>query len=318
MTENPIIGWLLDPSEPSVRYRTLIELLDTPADDPEVAATRQGIPQSPAVFQLLNKINPEGYWLQTNPRTGKTVGEGVEYGGFGTTHFCLAYLAELGLDRTHPMVAMASERYLNLQQPDGDWYGHYSCLFGYNIRTFVMLGYKNDERLQRSIQLLERSVRADGGYLCEFHKPRSLRCNPKSCIRGSLKALAGFSELGHEYWNHPSCLKLLDYFLSREGIYQRTQPEKLVNNDVATMFFPFHWRAGLVEVLYYLSRMGYGNDLRLERAWSLLATKADKEGRFILDRTPPESPWKVGKPGFPNKWMTFYALLAKKAAGRVW
>jgi hypothetical protein len=318
MIENPVFTWLMDPSEPSLRYRTLVELLDTPLDDPKVVATRQSIPQSSFVIQLMGKMHPEGYWLQTNPRTGRSVGEGVEYGSFATTHFCLAYLAEFGLDHTHPQVALASERYLGLQRPDGDWRGHYSCLYGYNIRTFVMLGYRNDVRVQRSIELLERSGRPDGGYLCDFHEPKSLRSKskPKSCIRGSLKALAAYSELGQEYWTHPGCLKLIDYFLRREGIYQRTQPEKLVNRDVATMIFPFHWRAGLVEILYHLSRMGHGNDPRLERAWMLLDSKTDKEGCYILEWTPTQSPWKVGKRGLANKWMTFYALLAKKKAGR--
>ncbi len=81
------------------------------------------------------------------------------------------------------------------------------------------------------------------------------------------------------------------------------------------MLFPFHWRAGLVEVLYHLSRMGYGNDQRLKRAWALLATKSNSEGRYLLEWTPSQSAWKVGKRGAANKWMTLYALLAQKAAG---
>lgn len=59
--------------------------------------------------------------------------------------------------------------------------------------------------------------------------------------------------------------------------------------------------------------MGFGKDPRLDRAWKLLAAKADRTGRFILEWTPTQSPWKVGKRGQPNKRMTLYALLAKKA-----
>ena len=36
----------------------------------------------------------------------------------------------------------------------------------------------------------------------------------------------------------------------------------------------------------------------------------------VLDMTPAQSPWKVGKTGEPNKWVTFYCLLAPKYAGR--
>ncbi len=82
------------------------------------------------------------------------------------------------------------------------------------------------------------------------------------------------------------------------------------------MIFPLHWRAGLVEVLYYLGRMGHGNDPRLARAWEMLESKADARGRYVLEWTPTQSPWKVGARGAANGWITLYALLALKASGR--
>ena len=307
MIPGDILAWLLEASDPSVCYRTHTELLGLPPGAPEVVAAKTAIPMSADVRGILDRMNPAGYWLQKNPRTQAVVGEGVEYGSFATTHFCLSYLAHLGMDRTDAQVARAAERYLDLMQPDGDWYRHLSCLTGYNIQTFLLLGYREDRRLRRSVQLLLDSGRADGGYLCDMHKG-------KSCIRGSLKALTAFCELGPQYWGHPSCRKLLGYFLERGGIYTRKDPRLPVNKDVQTMIFPFHWRAGLVEVLYVLSRMGVGQDPRLERAWKLLAAKADPTGRYLLEWTPTQSPWKVGKRGQPNKWMTLYALLARKAS----
>jgi len=52
MTGNSTITWLLDPSEPSLRYRTLRELLDSP-DDPEAIATLQSLPESKPIVQLV-------------------------------------------------------------------------------------------------------------------------------------------------------------------------------------------------------------------------------------------------------------------------
>lgn len=309
-------SWLLEPAEPSVRYRTCVELLAMPAGDPEVIESREAIPTSIAVQRLLGSMHLDGYWLQRNPRTRATVGDGVEYGSFATTHFCLSYLAHLGMDRSNKQVALAADRYLDLLQPDGDWYQHLSCLYGYNIQTFILLGYRHDERLQRSVKLLTDSVRADGGYLCDMHEAKTGRRRVKSCIRGSLKALTAFCELGPEYWEHPSCQQLVHYFLDREGIYARSDPQRPVNKDVQTMIFPFHWRAGLLEVLYTLSRMGHGGDPRLDRAWKLLNSKADRTGRYVLEWTPAQSPWKVGQRGAPNKWMTLYALMALQAAGK--
>lgn len=112
------IEWLLEPENPSVRYRTLVELLDRGGSE-EALEAKRAIAASSPVLKLLQAMHPDGYWLQKNPRTGQTLGDGAEYGCFGTTHFCLSYCAELGLDRTHPLVAKAAERYLSLQGEDG-------------------------------------------------------------------------------------------------------------------------------------------------------------------------------------------------------
>jgi hypothetical protein len=58
--------------------------------------------------------------------------------------------------------------------------------------------------------------------------------------------------------------------------------------------------------------MGYGNDERLNTAWNLLEKKKHANGRYPLEKTPSQSPWKVGEVGQENKWITFYAYLAKK------
>jgi len=305
------IQWLLEDDNPSVQFRTLKEMLNYDDGMPEIRRAKFAILQSHPVQTLLEKMHPAGYWLQKNPRTQRVVGNGVEYGAFGTTHFCLAYLAELGLDRTQPRVEKAAERYLTLQQPDGDWYLHFSCLLGYNIRTLVRLGFQDDNRVKRAMELLIQTHREDGGYLCDMHEDKYKTRSVKSCIRGSVKALLAFSEFP-EYWDHPRCKQLVDYFLRRGGIFQSAQPGIPVNRDVQQLSFPITWRANAYEVLYALSKMGYGRDERLRAAWTALENKADPAGRYPLDWTPTQCPWKVGKRGEANKWITFFVEAAKK------
>lgn len=307
--------WLLEPEDPSVRWRTLTCLLERGADDPEVVQARAAIPDSKPVSRILAKMQPDGTWLQRNPRTREMLGGGVEYGAFATTHFCLAYLAELGLDRTHPQVAKAAERYLALQAPDGDWYLHLSCLLGYNVRTFTLLGYRDDPHVQRAIDLLLETEREDGGYLCDLHERKKYKTRPvKSCVRGAVKVLLALAELP-EYWDHPRCWQLVDYFLRRGGIFRSTDPGRLVNADMERATFPIIWRANTWEILYALSKMGYGRDERLHAAWEVLGRQADASGRYLLDWTPAQSPWKFGERGEVNKWITLYVLLAKKYRG---
>ncbi len=311
MIPKNVVKWLLESEDPSVRYRTLVELLGCSLSDFDVQICKNQITASLPVKILLGKMHPDGFWLQKNPRTGKVVGDGVAYGAFATTHFCLSYLAELGMDRSHPQIAKAAERYLQLQNMDGDFYGHFSCLLGYNIRTFTMLGYKDDPRVKRSIDLLLNTKRLDGGYLCDIHEGKYKTKSVKSCIRGSVKALLAFSYFP-EYWNHDRIKLLVQYFLFRDGIFKSTKLMELVNKDMERNSFPIAWRANVFEILLSLGRMGYGKDRRLERAWKLLDVKRDAEGRYLLDWTPRQSPWRIGKRNASNKWITFYAYLAHK------
>jgi len=311
MISEDVVEWLVELEKPSVRYRTMVDLLGKSHYEIEVQKCKDQIVESTPVKVLLDSMHPDGYWLQKNPRTGEIFGEGVEYGAFGTTHYCLSYLAELGVDRTHPQVAKAAERYLNLQKTDGDFYRHFSCLLGYNIRTFIMLGYKDDPRVRRSIELLLNTERPDGGYLCDMHEGKYKTKPVKSCVRGSVKALLAFSCLP-EHWKHDRVTKLVGYFLFRDGIFKKTNLNKFVNKDMERNSFPITWRANVFEILFALSKMGYGRVSRLERAWNVLDARRDDKGRYPLDWTPRQSPWKVGKRNEPNKWMTFYAYLAHK------
>jgi len=109
-----VVKWLVESENPSVKYRAMVELLDKSYDDIEVQKCKNQIAESNPVKILLGKMNPEVYWLQKNPRTGEILGKGLKYGAFGTTHYCLSYLAELGLDRSHPKVARAQQRIITI------------------------------------------------------------------------------------------------------------------------------------------------------------------------------------------------------------
>ena len=315
--EKNLLDWLLDTDDLPLRYRILTELLDVSHDDPAVAELKKDLGSSKPVVTLLNSMSPEGFWTQSKSSNGEIVGQGVEYGSFATTHFCLSYLSELGMTREHPLIAKASERYLNLQAPDGDWWYHLSCLNGYNLRTFVRLGYRTDPRIQKTIDGLLTIERKDGGYLCDIHeKPKfvdgkRIVKNKKSCIRGAVKVLLAFSDLP-EYWDHPRIKDLVEYFLKREGIYPKRDKTKRVNNDMERFSFPITWAAKSFDILYALATMGYGSDMRLSRAWNYLESKCLPNGRYLLGWTPTQCPWKVGKAGKENRWITFYALLAQK------
>ncbi|MFX0183685.1 MAG: hypothetical protein ACFE95_11435, partial [Candidatus Hodarchaeota archaeon] len=164
-----VIDWLLEEENPSIRYRTMLELQDLPNTRNQVKEAKEAVMAYPVVQNILKKMQPEGYW-EVKKRDGRIIGAGVEYADWSTTHYVLSYLVELGLTKDNPLVDKAANRYLSLQQPDGDFWNHFSCLYGINIRTFIKLGFQEDPRLLRTIGLLKTMIREDQGYLCDMHE----------------------------------------------------------------------------------------------------------------------------------------------------
>ena len=69
--------------------------------------------------------------------------------------------------------------------------------------------------MQKAIDLMLHTARPDGGCLCDLHEKPN-KWPPKSCVRGSAKALLAFSEQP-EYRDHVRCRQLIDYFLNRHA-----------------------------------------------------------------------------------------------------
>ena len=307
---NNITDWLLEEENPSIRYRTMRELQELPESDPNLQLAKKQISSYQPVKNMLEAMHPEGYWEQINPRSKKSYGKDVEYMR-DTTHFILAYLAELGMTRKDPKIEKAANRYLSLQQPDGDFFRHFSCLYGFNIRTFMLLGFKDDPRLKKTIDLMKKSIRYDNGYLCDTHEGKRKRRPVKSCVRGSAKVLYSLGELP-ELWDESFSKKIVEYFLNRNILYQTTNPETYVRKDAGLTMFPFYWGFGLIDVLLPLAKMGYGHDPRIESAWNVLARHKTEEGKYILDSNWKSKYWKFEKRGLVSKWITFYAYLCLK------
>lgn len=78
------------------------------------------------------------------------------------------------------------------------------------------------------------------------------------------------------------------------------------------IFYPIdHVHIGLHMIRYALSVLG-GKHPNCEKAWDLLDSKKDCEGKFILSKSFDFPYFNVGKVGSSNKWVTLYVLLSEK------
>lgn len=146
--DDATLDWLLEPNLPPVRYLTLRQLLDRPADDPQAAAARRQAMRTPPVTSILR------HWR----RGGRWAGErGYYTHKYKSTHWQLLLLAELQADGADPRIAEACERMLRdtARQPTDVLPCFHGNLIGYQ----AAFGRADDERLRaRVAELAERGV----------------------------------------------------------------------------------------------------------------------------------------------------------------
>jgi len=303
-----VLDWLLGDDHPSVRFRTLTELLGRRLTPREAAAAKLRIADSVAAAALFGPMAADGSWQY--PYRNQL----NRYLKFVTAS--LSYAAELGLGRGDPRVARAVEHLFTLQQEDGDFFRHYSCYNGLILRTLNRLGCGDDRRTARLRALLLNSIRHDGGCHCDLRPRRGRAASSphKSCIKGSLKALLAFAE-DPELCATEECSRLAQYFLRRHVCFRTDDRTRPVVPALLQLAFPITYHPGLLEALYPLSALGHGRRPEMDEAWSLLAQRQRPDGRFVLERSVNWPHLRTSPRGRPSKWVTFYAYLALKHRG---
>ena len=98
--QSPVLQWLLEADNPSVRYLALRDIMGHDPASSDVTTARQAIMQTGAVPAILEKQNPDGSWdLPEKFYTSKYKG----------TVWTLLILAELAADPSDKRIQQACE-----------------------------------------------------------------------------------------------------------------------------------------------------------------------------------------------------------------
>ncbi len=292
--ESTVLNWLLEGSDPSVRYRTLTELLDD-RDSSEAKAAL-----ALALDDLL---------LSEDVKRALSF---FEIGKAYADAHAFSALAECGLTRNNLDIDRYVENYIaEYGFADG-------CGEGFLLRNLVKLGYYDMPEVRKELAQVLHTQQSDGGYPCVSKNPKIKKPNMphKSCFQMSASYLLLMAELrkvGHkcdeESW-------LTEYFLGRDVLFRHDDPSRVVKEEMGMTFHPpVATRIGLHMILYSLSLLGKADDPRCKRAWNILEQRRTKEGKYVIDGSLTKPYIKTEKPGKPSKWVTFYALAAKKQGG---
>lgn len=281
-----VIDWLTEDSNPAVKYRAITELLNVDNCDKNQVKVDLCL----WLGQLKDtdwQSNTKGLWLIYN----------------------LTAIAECGLTKEDIDIDTAVNRYLT-----GDFDA--GCGDAMGLRALVMLGYGNDERVRKQLSFLSESQLPDGGFLC-LHRLNKMKYIPKSCYKDNAIMLMLFAECKKRNIAITNTEKIIEYFV-KHNIFYRTDGQFLVLNSregwrSIDTFYPFEvMRVGIQNIVEAMSILGYGKIKEMEKAWSILESKKDNDGRYILNGTLTKSYLPKEKINQASKWITLYALLANK------
>ena len=279
--DNSTIQWLLENDNPAVKYRTQTEILGETADKSPVVA-------------WVNDFLPADW---------------TEREGLWATYY-LTTIAECGL--TFEDISLDKEKAVHF----GTAYRfEHSCGDYMRLRALVRLGLV-DEAVNIVNELAEKQL-PDGGFLC-LHRLNKMKRIPKSCVKANMYALMFCAECRKKGVKVDIDEPLLDFFWNHHLFYRTDNPETLILNAregwrTIDTFYPFEvMRVGLQNIVESFCALGYGNDPRLNEAWSILYSKKTSDGKYILNGTLTKSYLPKERVGKPSKWVTFYALLAEK------
>ncbi len=324
------LPWLLEADSPGIPYLTLRDLLDCPADDPELVIARQLAYSEGPIAEILASMNPEGYWVKPGP------GYNPKY---RSTVWAIILLAQLGASaRQDERIASACDYILDHTMTSAGQFtvtgapsGTVDCLQGNLCWALVAMNY-DDPRLDLAYEWMARSVTGEG-VAPSSERQATLRfyagkCGPLfacgannrlSCAWGAAKVMQAFSVLPDSSRTSliERAIEMGVNFLLGVDPAKAEYPSGYSDKPSGNWWkfgFPVFYITDLLQIIEALVGLGYGFDQRLENALRIVYDKQDSRGRWTLEYDYAGKTWvNFGEKKEPNKWVTLRALRMLKA-----
>ncbi|HEY45717.1 MAG TPA: hypothetical protein G4O14_02900 [Anaerolineae bacterium] len=297
LRHNPL-PWLLEDENPSVRYWTLVDILDRPKDDPEVLKTRSEIAKLSLVKELFDLQHRDGHWGEDESKALTARG----------TVGVLMHLFELGVapdGRTH---TGCDSLLRNSQNENGGISmvktrrsGIVPCTTGGTLPMLVHFNMDKDPRVVSAFSFLEADMSSEDALDCGRYEHRD-------CLWGAIAALTGLAVLPQDMRSPSStlvinqlCEELLRTDYDFDGEHKRW----------LTFRVPQGW--DLLSAIQMIGVHGFGVDPRLKPLLDLALSLQDEQGRWKCGSVTQN--WPLDRRNRPSKWVTLYALRALKAIG---
>ena len=325
----PVVDWLLELENPSVRYFTLVELLGKRVGNQDVIEAKSRIMTEGPVPRILSRMKPPGYWGKAEDYY-----VGAKYKG---TVWNIILLASLGADGRDKRVRAAAEFVIRYaQDPESGGFAcrggpkggrHDSviaCLTGNMTWSLIRFGMLDDPRVQRAIAWIVKYQRYDDGET----RPAAVwpydgreRCwGRHTCHNSVVKTLRALAEIptGQRSPAVRHKIEQAAEHLLRHHIFKRSHDLRRVSISYWTRFgAPAMWDCDCLEILEILTRLGF-QDPRMQAAIDLVRKKQGEDGRWLQEgRFTDRLLVRLERNGRPSRWVTLRALTVLARLGQL-
>lgn len=311
-----VMNWLLEPSQPAVRYLAMRDLADGTSSG-DLKESKKEITHRGWVADILSKQMPDGHWLAEE--------KNLYMPKYVSTNWMLLTLSDLGVTKEDSRISKACSLWMDtysrrdggFDTPGAGKSEH--CLTGNTARALIRFGYADEPRVRSAFDFLVKTQKANGGWHCwgssgtidAWEGMSAFAAYPRQKWSRSMKSAV---ERGAEFY--------LERRLSRQGA--RYAPW-------LRFHFPYHYYYDVLVGLDFMTALGYADDSRMGPALSLLRRKR-KDGRWNLDAVHPDydndgkwprwwaeyrdryRPFALEQAGSPSKMITLKALTVLKRA----
>jgi hypothetical protein len=324
------LSWLLETDNPGVRYLAMRDLLDKEKSDAEFETTRQKAHTKGPIAEVLNQMQPEGYWTKPGPGYTKK---------YRSTVWALILLAQMGAqanldERISRACAYLLEHALTKEGQfsiNGTPSGTIDCLQGNLCWALLEMGYE-DPRLAKAFEWMARTVTGEG-MASKNDKEAERRfyayqcgplfaCGPngnQSCAWGATKVMLAFGKLAkadRTQLINDAIQQGVDFFFRTDPVHA-DWPTRLGDKPSRNWWkfgFPVFYVTDLLQVAEALVGLGYGRDPHLAKTITLIQEKQNDHGRWLLEYDYSGKTWvDFGAKKQENKWVTLRAARVLKA-----
>lgn len=333
------LNWLLEKSNPSVRYFTLRDILEKDRMDLQLISAKKEIWKSRVITRIFEKQHDEGYWEES---------ENAYHPKYRSSYWQIMTLGQLGIEKTDERVRKACEHIFQFQLKEGgfssstpnlalkeydrllkkgkklppseEWASaevhehQYSCLTGNMAVALIRMGYSDDARTKKALQWLVKIQNKDGGWLCPYWQAHVR--DTHGCFYGTICPLEAFSEVPKAKWTkevRQTIERGAEFLLMHRLFKADHHGYRVINKAWLQLAFPWFYGYNILRGLDILTKLDYVNDERLEDAVNLIMQKRQSDGTWKLDSTPAgRMQTNIEVKGKPSKWITMIALRVLK------